>query len=162
MERSRRLLLIDRRVEDWSVLAAAAKTDTEVLDFDFLTDTYESLLRRRRFATYDTAGIVFHNPGTVFQLLAAEEVVNLDEKDDEGATQLSAFLKALGSPTLDLISCELWLSPAWRGFAEAASVVVRGSTKPVGAGNWILDSHGVDVGSLYFTQAVGDYCWELS
>jgi hypothetical protein len=166
-----RLLLIDNRVEQYEQLAAAAAV--EVLSFDWATESLEGLLTKITALPnmLESIGIIQHGSPllTEYSVVASHPAARIDDSSMGSWAPLIAFFTSLkeakGVQVVDFISCGLYASPnfpeilqrleAGTGINYRASLDETGN--PTVGGNWVQESDGVDIKSLYFTDAIDVY-----
>jgi hypothetical protein len=172
-----RLLLVDQRVLHYKEFVDAAKTDVKVITYSFESDTFASILGRvaAAGAQFESAGIISHSYTLpYYQMTAASPrstLYNVEQADAalDSWTGYADFLRSLNAPIVDMMACRLFSDSNWKyvfdGLEKRLSIQIRASTDDTGnlsaGGNWVMESDNVNVGSIYFTEAIESYAFLL-
>ena len=166
-----RLVLIDSRIDNITGISGSFAENTEYILFDYLTDTIASI-QDKITNTYESVAIIQHNYKLpTYQLVSSSEfseVLGLEIKDPNLDTwkeyiEFLVWLKTeRGAEFIDLMACDLWADPNWRYMIETVrardGVYIRASLDTTGAGgNFVLESDGVDMIGVYFTEKILEY-----
>jgi hypothetical protein len=174
------LLLVDTRVTGYQSIIAAAAPNVSVLTFDYATDTFATILARVNalpVASFSNVGIVQDGTSRMIQysIVLNATPANVFDSDPDIPTwsDIRVFFAALkaqkGVNTIDFISCLLLNNS---GFAKCIttlesqlSMTLRASSDETGnlaqGGNWVQESDGVNIQSVYFTSAIFQYTFLL-
>jgi hypothetical protein len=161
-----RVLLVSSALKNEEILAAAAKESTIVIRYDAETSTLESLLDKVRTALgsrlADSICFATHDMGEAAFYLAGSNTVNLgtvlrDERQRAFWRELGSLISPGGH--IDLLACNLAGrekgSLLIAALEEASGVNVAASTNntgnPASGGDWVLETDGINAGSLYFS-----------
>ena len=166
-----RLVLIDSRIDDITGISGSLTENTEYILFDYLTDTIASI-RDKITNTYESVAIIQHNYKLpTYQLVSSSEVskvVGLVTEDPNLETwkEYIGFLVWLktekGAEIIDLMACDLWADENWKYMIETVrardGVYIRASIDRTGeGGNFVLESDGIDMVGVYFTEKILEY-----
>lgn len=170
------LLLVDSSIVGYEKLVAAAKPTVSVCVFDKYTDTFASLKERIGTTSAQTVGIVQHGAANAadYKLLETQALpavlynAHATDPSLESWSELQdfyRFLKSNGASVIDLISCSLYSNPDWvyvlQKLESTLGIQFRASTNETGnlssGGDWIQESHGVNIEELYFTSAIQEF-----
>lgn len=171
------LLLVDSAVVGYENIIAAAKSDVVTVVFDRYVDTFQSLKDKiAAAAPAAQVGIVQHGDqrAPIYKLLEAQVtpalIRNAETEDPslESWAELKDFygwLKSRGATTIDLISCALYANTGWvyvlQTLEQQLALDFRASINNTGnvanGGDWIQESDGVNIQTIYFTDAIQEY-----
>lgn len=173
------LLLVDIRLESYEKIVEAARSNVSVVRFDSMEDTYASLLEKIQssgLTSINIIGIAQHGSTAddSYSLLikeAASPLLNIKEKDPElsGWSPYIQFIHQLKNTyavsIIDLISCQLYNNPDMvyvvSTLEQHLRINFRASSNNTGelksGGDWVQESDGVDIRSVYFTDAIEQY-----
>ena len=166
-----RLLLIDSRVSDIASIGESLTEDTEMVLFEYDTDTLESL-QSKITKNYESVSIAQHNYflPTCKLLDSMEEstILSVEIRDPQLQTwqSLVGFFTWLkverGAQYIDLLACDLWGNPDWyyiiQTIRSTYNVWIRASINITGdGGDFILESDNVNLIGIYFTESISTY-----
>jgi len=165
-----KLLLIERRARDPAFIDAK-KSDVDYVRFDYLVDTYATLLAKikAKGVSFSDIALVQHQNLYNIRILRREAVsLSSDESPFASYQTLKGFLKSLkdevGVQRFDFLACSVYdpvKMPAIFGYLESeAGLDLRASTNLTGNqpdGDWIMESDNVDIRDKYFTEAISAY-----
>ena len=166
-----RLVLIDDRIDDYNNIIQALTPDTDVIVFNYYTDTINDI-KLKFLSRYDSVGIIQYkidsstyklidsmNPSTIY------DVQTNDPNLDTWAAYIDFLLWVAfenNVQTIDLLMCKLWNDPNWVYIVGKLQTIVgiqiRASidiTKTIGG--FILESDNVNTVGLYFTPLIAQY-----
>ena len=170
------LLLVDTRVTGYQTIITAVAPNVSVLTFDYATDTFATILARVNAlpaTSFNNVGIVQDGTNRMIQysIVLNETPANVFDSDPAIPTwsDIRVFFASLkaqkGVNTIDFISCLLFSNS---GFAKCMTTLesqlnmtLRASSDATGnlaqGGNWVQESDGVNIQSVYFTSAISQY-----
>ena len=166
-----RLVLIDNRINEIDNIIDSLTPDTEYKVFDHENDTIPNI-QNRIVKNYESVAIIQHNYNFPYYKLvnncANSTLTDLATEDPEldSWSEYIAFLVWLkterGVEFVDLLACNLWADDNWKYMIETVrnreGVHIRASLNITGAGgDFILESDGVDMVGIYFTEDILDY-----
>ena len=175
------ILLIETSVNDYATIVGALKPNVLYVLFDSAVDTFASLNAKIACVAptegFDAVGIVKHGnaTGADYKLLEAQvtpAVLRNVEAEDPLLSSWSELTDFFGNlktlytvSTIDLLSCALYGNPGWVygliQLEKTLGVNFRASTNNVGniasGGDWLMESDGVDIQTVYFTDAILGY-----
>ena len=166
-----RLVLIDNRIKEIDDITDSLTPDTEYKVFDHENDTIPNI-QNRIVKNYESVAIIQHNYNFPYYKLvnncANSTLTDLATEDPEldSWSEYIAFLVWLkierGVEFVDLLACNLWADDNWKYMIETVrnreGVHIRASLNITGAGgDFILESDGVDMVGIYFTEDILDY-----
>ncbi len=166
-----KLLLIDSRVVDVSVIEASLLPGVDVISFNYFTDSFEDV-KNLIVKSYDSVCIAQHNyakPEAKFlDCMVGADIIDVETTDPNLTTWTPVidFFTWLhmerGVQTIDLLACFLWANPNWRyviGKMETdIGIDIRASLNITGdQGDFIMESDGVDLIGVYFTNDILNY-----
>ena len=165
------LLLIDSRVQDIASISSALTPNTDVVIFDYSSDTFDSL-KSKITKSYTSVCIAQHNyeepTCQLLDCMPPAVLASVEANDPTLAswsplTEFFSWLKqSVGAQYIDLLACSLWSSPDWQyvilKMRSSIGIQVRASVNITGAdGDFILESDNVDMIGIYFTDAILNY-----
>jgi titin len=166
-----RLLLIDSRVSDIASIGDSLTEDTEMMVFDYDTDTVESL-QSKITKNYESVSIAQHNyflpTCKLLDSMEDSTLLSVETRDPQLQTwqSLVGFFTWLkderGAQYIDLLACDLWGSPDWyyviQTIRTTYNVWIRASINITGeGGDFILESDNVNLIGIYFTESISTY-----
>jgi hypothetical protein len=167
----RNLVLIDKRILDIDHIISSLDPTTEYILFDFHVDTIADI-QERITKHYESIAIIQHNYNLpTYQLVAncaPSTLTDLGTADPALETwrEYIAFLVWLktdrGVHYVDLLACDLWANENWKYLIETIrtreGIHLRASVDITGeGGDFILESDGVDMVGVYFTEGILEY-----
>jgi hypothetical protein len=179
------LLLIDNRITDINGIISSLAESTDHVIFNYYEDTFESIKGRIK-RQYLNVALAQHNyNGSNFKMLNSMPGAMLEgvrDSDPElntwnvsstilkngvmeesmGFLDFLRWLKENGAEYVDFLACDVWASAHWKYVIEKirkeVDVWIRASVDITGySGNFILESDGVDLVGVYFTQKILQY-----
>lgn len=171
-----KLLFIDVGVPASQQIVAAAATDVSAIIYDPATDTRATLLEKiaaTGLQTISDVGFIQHGSAsmssyTFLSSVCAGKVYNIESEDatlsswDELLEFYTYLHSIYGVSVIDFISCCIYDDPAWvyilNELEKRTGINFRASKNKTGSlvsgGDWIQESDGVDIRSVYFTEEI--------
>lgn len=181
----RLLLLVDSSIVDYTTLVTSVRDIVTPVVFNSRSDSYTDILGKIAAVSptgtsYSTIGIAQHGSETspLYRITRAESAALVGDSLMESPTMTSwagiiAFFAGLKAAynisTVDLISCMIYSNPAWvatlNQLETHTGLNFRASKDATGnltnGGNWIMESDDINIGSLYFTDAIVEFAGTL-
>jgi alpha-tubulin suppressor-like RCC1 family protein len=172
------LLLIDSRVPDIATLKASVNETTTCIEFNTKTDTLNTLVSKIT-GTFECIGIVQHNYGghkySLVSSMVGGLLKNVEKKDKDLNTwsNFKILIRHLktnnGLKHLDMMACAIYSNPNWKYVLDKLEkdldVDIRSSKDDTGSkdnANWFLESDGINLRDVYFTDKISEYKGVLS
>lgn len=170
-----KLILVDSRVVDIAEIATSMAPNTEMVVFNFLDDSFESI-KEKITGQYESVCIAQHNyMGNTVKFLdsTTDSIIKNVEIEDSNLSswvhiiEFFSWLKTqAGCQYIDLLACNIWADPDWRyailKLRELSGVYIRASVNITGAeGDFILESDNVDLIGIYFTENINNYKYQF-
>ena len=172
------VLLIDSAVKDYQDFVTYANAQTFPIVFSFSSTREEllTLLTTAGFSNLSRIGLVSetNDNGRVFPFLNGELLFT--DSDSNGLSPFSnnmsfvvSLIQTLGITNIDFLACSTLLFSNWKNYYAVllaqTGVTVGASDDKSGnikyGGDWVLESTGQDVESLYFTSGIEYYQYLL-
>ena len=166
-----RLVIIDNRIREIDNITGSLTAETEYLVCDFYTDTI-STIRDKIVSNYESVAIIQHNYNLdTYQFVAdcssaiLSDIKTADPELDTWRDYIGFLVwlkEERGVGLVDLLACDLWADENWKYMIETVrnreGVYIRASIDQTGAGgNFVLESDGVDMVGVYFTEGILEY-----
>lgn len=171
-----KLVLVDSRVADIAQIASSIAPNTEIITFNFIDDSFESL-KAKITASYESICIAQHNyKYSTVKLLnnMPEGIIKNVETEDPNLTTWEPIIDFFiwlktqaGCQYIDLLACNIWADSDWRyailKLREITGAYIRASVNITGAGgDFILESDNVDLIGIYFTENINNYKYQFA
>jgi alpha-tubulin suppressor-like RCC1 family protein len=161
------LLLIDPRVIEPDYLINSLDNNTKYIKLDSMIYNSENILNQIRELgknDYVNVGLVKINDGKFFDI-----IVDSYQYFQNKIVELKNFLNILENEfkttNFDIISCNSYnnyWTELFNKFNDGLSIKIRSSVDITGyGGNWILESHNIELIGLYFTENIKNYPYSL-
>lgn len=165
------LLLIDTHLRDIDFIESSLTPCTEFAEFDFETETFDSL-KQKVTKPYSCIAIAQHNLAKpyckIIENMNMATIIDVENVDPtlETWSEFVEFLMWLkverGVTTVDFLACNIWESENWKYIINTlkskTGLLIRASVDVTGkGGNFILESDNVDTIGLYFTEQIVEY-----
>lgn len=173
MTSSVKLLIIDKRVDDYQAFITNRQEGVEYITFDYYTDTYDGIasriLEELNGRSIESVALVSHSilNSSYSMIYNSHHTLHNVETEDpelESWCKFSEFWQTIGATTIDLISCALYMDDNWRYVLDNLEIQMgvnfRASVDDTGAlatgANWVLESEVeyVNVKDIYFTEGI--------
>lgn len=160
-----RLLFVDTRVEQHQLVVDSIAQGVVVVTYDSKLDTAKKILTKTPESQFESVAWFGHAPfGPEVALFGGDPPVafNAPPVHEFVADFWKPFVQKTSTPIIDFLGCKVLQDPSWLNFLEVlraeAEVVVRASDDDTGAlkkgGDWVLESHDVNVKNIYFTNTI--------
>jgi hypothetical protein len=165
------LLFVDNRVTQYQQIVDSVNANTQCVVFDFHSDSFASLLAKCNKPSYNSIGLLQHNDHLPqFQMLSSMSPALLGNNNDFSSwNHFKDFITSLKNEkniqNFDMMACALYSDPSWKAVLDyvenVTGVNIRASLDDTGSavlgGNWFLESDGVNLKTVYFTDAIDNY-----
>jgi alpha-tubulin suppressor-like RCC1 family protein len=174
-----KLILIDSRLFDISVIISSLQSDTKYIIFDFYTDSLSDILDKiyslneHSFTSvaYMSHGVYNHTYKMVFKQTTPSRLIHCQDIDPNLDTWLEIYMlwekiiTTYNVTKIDYLGCCLIDKPEWGYIFNkfntiSSECIFRGSSNETGnmkGGDWILETDGTNVKDLYFTHEILEY-----
>jgi hypothetical protein len=176
-----KLLLVDNRVGDIPTIRSSllSETDVDVVVFDYLNETKESMLLKINNKQYNNVGLFQENTYNPYYSLSCniapgllKDVELKDNNLNSWKNILDVFIEIknkTGFTTLDLMGCNIYINRDWRyvinyiknklNIKINSSIDYTGNLN--GGGNWILEDGNINLIGTYFNENIKNYKYLL-
>mgnify|MGYP000926751280 CR=1 FL=1 len=151
------LIIIGKNVKNVDLIKNSINENTEIFLVDSTT-TEEYLLNHIKGKTYTSVGYFAHYQAPETHSITPDVTYNLENDKDA----LVNFWNKFETQTVDYLGCSTLKNEVWKNtityLEEKTSKQFRASDDNTGnleaGGDWVLESDGVNVKDLYFTEEI--------
>ena len=146
------LLLVDDSVQDFKVFLDSVNANTKALRYSSQTDLMTEIAKLG--SSFDQVGIVF-----------IKNMTFLGKAFTEQADWFNTMIQTFQVKRVDFLACDTLTDPLWSIFYSKINAVVGASNDRTGnlkyGGDWVMESTGQDIESVYFTKSIEYYKYLL-